>query len=430
MINFIIGFLLLHYLTPTEMGIYGVPMDFMNMLVLGVLSLFTNTTQKFVSEYIGSGNSSALRGIIVFSFFYFSLSGLTLFVIFFLTNDKIAEFILKNELYSYPLKVYSLAIPFIALSTYLSSVLVGFSKFKEVSINDIMIPSFARLIFLILGLPIHPNKVLVAVLSQNFKYFINSISNLIAAFKILKDNLKIKGLMLDIKAWFIYGFPLWLKFWFSLVQTNIKPVLVGSIINVFSGGVFKAASLISSGVYLLETSVINVLFVEISRDIGAGNMLRASLRVRRITLYISLSMAAFTSASIILGTLILRIFGKGYEYGSGVLSLLILGYYFNSISGIWQAFVQAARRTDYVLIISVIYAFSEVSLTLLLIKPLGIVGAALSFPISAIIISILRFYLFQRVANIKPANVRTLIISGILGLGVCLVGYLAQGLFK
>ncbi len=411
-INTFIGFLLLHYLTPDDFGLYGIPADFINIVVFGVLSLFTNTNQKFISEYLGRGEENRLRGILWFSLLYFFAWGIIFFAVFFAFAEYISEYIMRNPEYSYALRLYSLGIPFLALSLYMSSVLNGFGKFKEVSLNDIIIPTVSRAVFLVILLPLYPLKVFIAIFSTNIKYFVNFLSNLWVSWGVLR-----KGVFgrkeYDFKSWLMYGIPIWLKYWLGLMQNNIKPVLVSSVVGIFSGGVFKAASLISSGVYILEVSVSNVLFIELSKEIGKGNFFNSALRIRGITLKMSLIMGVFSLVSAVLGVLVLRFFGKGYEGGGIILSVIILGYYINSLSGIWQAFLQASGRSDMVFLISLVYSVIDIGLVLILIKPLGILGAALSFPISAAIMTLLRFYLFYIISGVKPMGLKAIILSAV-----------------
>ncbi|MEO0150126.1 MAG: polysaccharide biosynthesis C-terminal domain-containing protein, partial [candidate division WOR-3 bacterium] len=253
-------------------------------------------------------------------------------------------------------------------------------------------------------------KVFVAIFSTNIKYFVNFLSNLWVSWGVLRK-VFFGQKEYDFKSWLRYGIPIWLKYWLGLIQNNIKPVLVGSFVGVFSGGVFKAASLISSGVYILEVSVSNVLFIELSKEIGRGNFFNSALRIRGITLKMSAIMGVFSLISAVLGVLVLRFFGKGYEGGGIILSVIILGYYINSLSGIWQAFLQASGRSDMVFLISLVYSVVDIGLVLMLIKPLGILGAALSFPISAVLITLLRFYLFYKISGVKPMGLKTLILS-------------------
>lgn len=419
-INILIGFFLLHYLTPKDFGLYGIPADFINIVVLGVLSLFTNTNQKFISEYMGRGEENKLRGILWFSLMYFLFWGILFFLIISIFAEYISGYIMRNPEYTYAFRLYSFGIPFLALSLFLSSVLNGFGRFKEVSLNDIIIPTISRAIFLILLLPVYPLKVFIAILSTNVKYFVNFLSNSWASLGILK--LYISGRRdYDFKSWIRYGIPMCLKFWLGLLQDKIKPIFVGSIVGIFSGGVFKAASLISNGVYLLEVSVSNVLFIELSKDIGKGNFLGSALRIRGITFKMSLIMGVFSILSAVLGVLALRFFGKGYEKGGTVLAIIILGYYINSLSGLWQAFLQAAGRSDMVFLISLVYSVIDIILVIILIKPFGMLGAALSFPISAILITALRFYLFYTLSRIKPLELKTVIVSVVVGVMFLLI---------
>ncbi|MFZ8834418.1 MAG: polysaccharide biosynthesis C-terminal domain-containing protein, partial [Candidatus Caldipriscus sp.] len=209
---------------------------------------------------------------------------------------------------------------------------------------------------------------------------------------------------------------------------SIKPVIVGASLGASSGGIFKASSLISSGVFILEVAISNVLFIEMSRDFGRFGTLNTALKLRGITYKVVLIMGVFSILSSILGIFALKILGRGYEGGNIVLAVMILGYFLNSLSGIWQAALQSFGRSDMVFLISVSYAILDILLAIILIKPCGILGVALSFPISAVFMTFLRLYLFKKVSGVNPLSLKTLIITLIFSALLVLVIYLAQSL--
>ncbi len=425
MINAILGFYLIYHLDPKEFGLYSVPSDFINMVSLGVLSIFTNATQRFLAEYRGKGETEKISGILFFSLTYFLVFGFLLFIFFSIFSEKVATLFLKDPSYAYAIRLYSFGVPFMALSLYLASVLYGFGKFKEVSISDIILPTLSRAIFLFLFLPIYPSKVFIAVNSVNFKFFANFVGNLFASYKILKEHLFGKR-SYEFKTWFNYAFPLWLKYLLSLMQNNLKAVIVGASLGALSGGIFKAAGLISSAVFILEVSISNVIFIEMSREFGRMCILEAALRVREITPKVIIVMGTFSILSSLLGISVLRIIGRGYEGGDVTLAVMVLGYYVNSLSGIWQAALQSFGRSDMIFLISLAYAILDVVVAILLIGPLGITGAALSFPISAFFITILRLYMFKIVSGINPLSQRSLNLALIFSTLLVIVIFIAQ----
>ena len=427
MINALLGLYIIYHLEPREFGIYGVSSDFINLISLGVLSFFTNATQRFLAEYRGREERERISGLLFFSLIYFLTFGLLLFVIFLIFPERIAEFFLKDPAYAYAIKIYSFGIPFLSLSLYLASVLYGFGRFKEVSISDILIPTLSRALFLLAFLPNYPSKVFIAVNSINLKYIANFLGNFFLSFDILNRNLFVKK-SYEIKEWFKYAFPLWLKYWLSLLQNSAKPVIVGASLGALSGGIFKAASLISSGVFILEVSISNVLFIEMSREFGKFGILHMSLRIREITYKVVLAMGVFSILSSVFGMLVLKVLGRGYEGGAIILAIMVLGYYLNSLSGVWQAALQAFGRSDMVLLISSAYTFLDILLAILLVKPFGVAGAALSFPISALFITFLRLYLFKVVSGVNPLSSRTLNLTLIFSALLVLVILLTQSL--
>jgi O-antigen/teichoic acid export membrane protein len=81
-----------------------------------------------------------------------------------------------------------------------------------------------------------------------------------------------------------------------------------------------------------------------------------------------------------------------------------------------------------VFLISVSYAILDILLAIILIKPFGILGVALSFPISAVFMTFLRLYLFKKVSGVNPLSLKTLIITLIFSALLVLVIYLTQSL--
>jgi len=410
LINLLIGFFVLRFLSAEEYGRYAVVVDFVNMVAIITGSLFTNALQRYVAFYRMARDSqdTYLRGIVKLAFGYGGTISLLVAAILFLGADVISKRLLGNVAYSPYLRLYSLSVPFMVLSTYLSAYLKGIGKFLRVGILDQGMPSLVRAAVVLVGLPNFPGYgPVIVTLSLVAKFVSNFVFNLLAAFASLRAVLVGKSRW-RLKEWILYSLPIWGRYALSITASNVKSVLVGSLQSAMAGGQFKVAFLILSPVYMLETSLVNVLYTTVSGRVAKGENVISEIKER--TFQLSITEALLGSLLLLIGPPILGFFGKGYEGASSLLLLVLLGYLINSTSSLHRVFFMADGDSSKVFIVHGVGAFSSIIFGYFLIKAMGSVGGAWAFLAETTSSSFLTHILFWRKTGHFPLGKRALVL--------------------
>ena len=97
----------------------------------------------------------------------------------------------------------------------------------------------------------------------------------------------------------------------------------------------------------------------------------------------------------------LWLIGAEFQQASNYVPILMVGAFLNTIVGIYSAIYIAKKMTKQVATTSIIAAFINVVLTLLLIKLLGIYAAAIATAIAFLAMAINRHYDLKKIISIK-----------------------------
>ncbi len=405
-LNLLMGYLVLQFLSAEAYGRYGVVVDLLNMLALALGSLYTNALQRYVALYRASNREGLLSGILTTALSYALLSSLLVFLPAALFPEVVARYLLRDVAYAPFVRLYAFAVPFMVFSSYLSAFMKGMGMFARVGLFDLALPTVVRSLVLLVGLPAFPGYgAEVATLSNVFKFLSNFLWNSLASGRVVLRLLRLPRKEYEVGEWTRYSLFVWGRYALSILSDNIKTVFVGSLKGAVQGGVFKVAFLILSPVYMLETSLVNVLFTRLSEAIGEGRDVRKA--VHTYTLYILWAEMGFGALLIAVGPAILHFFGKGYEAASPLLVLILLSYVLNAASSVHRVFLLSVGRSDLILVIHGINAAVSVFAGFLLVKALGTVGGAYAFIMEGAVSSAVAFLFYRLNTGSSPIDKKT-----------------------
>lgn len=406
LLNLLMGYLILRYLSAEEYGRYGVVVDLLNMLALVFGSLFVNALQRYVAMYRAARDYKKASGMLTVALTYAAVVSAMVFLPAFLFPETVARYLLRDMGYAPFVRLYSLAVPFIILSAYLSSFMKGMGMFARVGVFDLTLPTVVRAAVLVVGLPAFPGYgPQVATLSSVSKFLSNFLLNSFASFKAALGLLGHSEKEYELKEWLRYSVFVWGRYALSILSANVKSVLVGSIKGATQGGVFKVAFLVLSPVYMLETSLVNVLFTRLSRAMGKGEDVGGD--VRRYSFYIVGAEILFGVLLIAIGPYVLRFFGKGYDAASPLLVLVLLAYVINAASSVHKVFLLSIGRSDLILLIHGINALVSLLGGFFLIRWFGTVGGVYAFVLEGTAGTLVAFLFYRLQTDRSPIDKKT-----------------------
>lgn len=376
---------------------------------------FNNTIIRFVSFYTGKGEEAKVKGTILFGLKILSIFSLIVMVVSVLISPIITESIFERPELTPLLRILLLSLPFAVIAMVFYASLNGLKLIKyQVLAGNILNPVIFFLIIVtifwvgyrltgLIWVMVLMGAVGVA-LSYYFLY-----NNYFKHKKKLKPEVEKKELLL-------FAFPIYLN---QFLNTAIKfaPIFImgyflsNKDIGVYNVG-FKVAMLVSVSLgafRLIFSPTISALFAKKNKQLIAQ-------LYKTITKWI-FTIALITFCIIILfAEPVLSIFGNEFTTGINVLLLLIFGELINAGVGLVGNILIMSGRPKVALFNSGINFLTILALCLYLVPLYGIIGAALSYTITIVLVNLIRLielYYFEKMQPFKLSYFKPLIAAAI-----------------
>ncbi|MFC3883535.1 oligosaccharide flippase family protein [Bacillus songklensis] len=399
-VSFLTEIVLTRTLGTANYGHFTYAMAWLNLMVLTGRMGFDTAAVRFVAEYQERANGSLLKGFITRSqqisiCCSFSLSVIVLFF----------GYVLMDEATFRTFAMCALIVPFWSLLFIYSAYLQG-TKFYALSVfpQQIARPLLIILIVLMINglFNIKPNSfhamlsVLLAVVSTLIMvrvFFQNKVHRL---FRDIRPRYKTAY-------WFNVSFQLCLISFFKIALRQIDIIVLGIFANASAVGVYSIAIKISE-LTTFGMMVTNVIVAPMISQIYARgdkellqNTVSSTIRIILIaTVPLSIVMA-------ICGKWILGLFGADFMIGYTALVILIIGQIVNSACGpVGFLMSMTGHQNQSVTVFGSSILFNLI-LSLLLIPPFGLIGAAFSTSLTTVFWNLLLSYLTWKKVGIKTS---------------------------
>ena len=397
------------------------------LLSLGfAISLFLSTfallglrtgVVRYTSYYLSKKNNRAIKGVI-FSSIRLSLPlSLVLTVFLFIFSKQISLNLFHNPELIPILKLFSLTIPFISLSTLFLSVINGFQKIEyQTGIKEIF-ENFIKLILTFILIYFGYD-----VLGVAWAYIISLIVTFILSFYFLQKKIfssfisKLKPILID-KELLLFSLP--------LIFTGFL-VLVIKWVDVFMIGIFRTTSEV--GIYNVALPTANLLVIVPTALMGLFMPIITELYSKRK--FNDIKVLSITTSKwiffvnlplffiiLLFSKRILNVaFGSEYVAGYGALLILIFGYLFHSLTHPYTSVLGVIKKTNLILYIMIVAALINVLLNYILIPKIGIIGGAIATSFSLFISFLLSAIIVYKLTKINTleTNYFKAIFAGII----------------
>lgn len=407
-INILYGFLF----TPWMVRTIGQSQYALYTLSSSLIALFTvdfglsAATSKFVSQYHAEGREDKVNqflGTVYKLYFGVDMIILIIFIAVFFMIDIIYATLSPIELEQFKV-VYliaaatsTLTFPFVTLN----GVLNAYEKFVQLKIADLL---YRFLLLILMSLALLSGFGLYGVVTVN-----GIVAVVIIIYKLIvirrTTGIKVSFLNSDKEAYkLIFKFSVW-----TTVATlanrlifNITPSILGAVANTSAIAVFGIVTTIEGYVYLI-TSAINGMFMpRISRiyaDKHEEQLLPLMINVGRFQFALNgLIVVGFA----IVGRQFLNLWmGPTYsEAYFGILLVIIPGLFYNALQ-IANTAMTVKNKVHLPAIVALIAGVINVSLSLLLSKIIGVVGACISIFVAYMIRAFLMNWLHYKKMEIN-----------------------------
>jgi len=381
-LNFLSQVIIARFLGVEIFGLYALGLAAVRISqVIARLGLDTGG-MRFISMY-KSENPSKLKGVLFSSTGISLLSSTLIGLMLYLLSGEISQKIFRRPEIEEILHLFAFSIPFITVTTVISSLLRGFHTAKyTVYMSDLIQPATNTI--LIMGFHYAGfglSGVIYALILSHMIAFIIGISYLNRLFPEFK-NRSVKPVY-EIKKLISYSIPLlsvgFMNYFFS--WTDI--LMLGFLSTTKDVGIYRAASQVPF-IMTMFLSATNSLYAPLVADLYyKGEVQRLSNIYKSTTRWTTYAVFPILVFILLSPREIMMIFGKGYvETGYIVLIVLSFGQLINCMTGGAGFTLIMTGRQNIQLLILVASVLINIALNIILIPRYGSLGAALATSIA------------------------------------------------
>ena len=210
---------------------------------------------------------------------------------------------------------------------------------------------------------------------------------------------------IDITAneWFLVSLPLMLSAGMQILLRQIDILMIGSIVDTKSAGIYSAASRISDVVTLGLTAVNTITAPLVSKHFSNLDKVALKRLANKAAKY-SFFVTTLTAIMIaIFSRWLLNLFGSDFTAANDALLIMLIGQVVNSVTGPVGVFLSMTGHQNAILAIISTTTLLNFVMNYVLISLLGIKGAAIATTISMITWNALMFIYTIKILGINTS---------------------------
>lgn len=394
-LGFLVRIVLARSLTQSEFGVYSLGLAIVNISV--AISLFG--LQDGISRQIGYYSQSDNRKIyqtIKSSLIMVSLLSALISILLFLSSEVISQEIFHTKELYLPLKIYALAIPFLALTQLLLSIFRGFGKVKEniyfssITINSIflcitilMIEYRVSFAYIILGYTV--SSIITFVLMFAYCNF-NKCEILYFSEHSIKEKTCHKELL-------FFCLPLFAAYLLSQLMSWMDILILGYFTNTKSVGLYSLAIPVAQIISNLFYSSHFLVIPLVAQLYSQNRFKEIKENYKTITKWLLTALAPISIILMLFPEEILTfLYGSSSNGSAFVLQVFSLGYFIFAIVGPCGAVLLSLGKSRYLLETAMIGVIISALLNIILIPILDVRGAAIASVFSLVAVHMMYFF--------------------------------------
>jgi O-antigen/teichoic acid export membrane protein len=375
--------LVARFFSPSEYGIYSLALVILNIAVLVSTVGLQAGSARQIAFYRGKAKAAKVQAIVFSSLQIVLLASILLAVVLFFTSGVIATQLFHEPGLALPLKIFSVAIPFLVLIYIFSSLFRGFDEVKpkayfEDILRNGLFPLFLLPIIL-LGLPF-----LTGIYA--FSASIIATSIVFAVYTLKRSPFTMRGYSFsgtEAKELLLFSLPL------------LGVVMLGQVIHwtdTLMLGYFKTSDIV--GIYnsaiplaqLIPIALASMgfIYVPIASQLYSQGLTSEMKRTYQVlTKWIfSVSLPLFLLLFLFPETILNFFFGASYVQAALALRILSLGFILHTFFGANGMTLLVMGKTGLMAVVALLAAGLNVILNIILIPLWGITGAAIASLVS------------------------------------------------
>ena len=391
------------YITTTEFGLFSLALVIVNILAILSSLGFENSVPRYISYALGKKEYTKVWATIKSSIKITLFLSIVFSFLLFILAPLVANLFHKPDLIT-PLRILAFTVPLLVLTNLLISILRGLEDVKAKIYFQNIFPFFIKIILLSL----------VILLGLSFKgvlyaYLISSLFTLILIIYYAKKKISklipqpLTSIPALTKELITFSLPLLGTSISNLIMSWTDTLMLGYFKSADVVGLYNVALPLSRYIAMPLTAMTFIYLPVVSQLYAQKKfkeMKRLYASVTKWTFFITLPilLCMLLAPKSILSLL----FGNKYIDASIALQLLVIGKFIHIFLGPNGMTMISLGRTNIILFCTLISAFSNIFLNLLLIPKYGLAGAAGASAFSLALANILLSSFIFKFSGIHP----------------------------
>jgi O-antigen/teichoic acid export membrane protein len=427
-IRFLVAILLARSLGAGDYGLYVLSISAASLFVGMSLLGLDDAMVRYVAIQAGRDDRPGLRGTVQIGLGVSIAIGTVMGIVLFVAARPLAEGLFDEPRLTPLLRLFAFVIPVLAVSNVLVGATKGYRKMGDVALAENIIQSLIRLALLALLALMGELDLFKAAIV----FGVSDVAASVALIVLLNRHFPLReGIRAEsrreIRAIFRFAIPLWISGLLRQFRRNIQIVLLGSMRQASSVGVFAAAGRINlvgrvTGQSITQAVKPLAAHLHDSQDRDALAHLYATTTRWSLGLNIP-----FFLAMLLYPEALLHVFGEAFVAASTILVVLAFAELVNAGTGVCGPVLDMTGHTRAKLANTVLTTVLLIGTNALLIPRFGALGAAFAWLVAVATVNIVTVVEVWVLEKILPYD-RSLWKPIVAGAGALAIGLLLREL--
>lgn len=386
-------------LTPEDLGYLSIISFIASTLTLSLFNLPLAVT-KFVSEKLGKKEYEKAASIFKTGKRLQIILNTVALAIATLLSTTLSQYFWGNTEYSILIVLFCVEVFFINLISIYKSGLRALGLFSKMALSTIVYISVSR------GIAISLALVGFGISGVIIGYIIGAFVGAIVSLSFVHGKFLNPETKFPVRPLILFSFPLFLSGLASFIITQVDVVIIASMTSTYATvGVYSIVAKSLLALNIVWQPIMITIFPLIASKFGLKEPESVSNVIKTTSRYLSYTTIPCCLMLVVIAPTILEVFyGQQYVSGASALAILAVSTILFAFLTLFTTALAAIGKTNYVLRINIISAFSSILLLIGLVPLFDLIGAASSRLIAYTLSLIVTIYIIRKFLKIKLDN--------------------------
>ena len=404
---FIARLIVARYGLEANYGIFSLALVVLSAAVTISSLGLTRGAARYIAFFRGAGDEAKVRGTILASLRFSTVASIIIGLVIFLAADTIATNIFHTPELATALKIFAIGIPFVTLVSILVAFFRGFDRvepgvyFQGITLNAL----FLILLLVIIAAGFVFASVFYAYLAAIIITFIALAIYTARKLPRLISLTGMRGTPPVTRELLLFSLPLLGSAIMVTIMLHIDTLMLGYFKTLEMVGLYNAAFPLAAFISMPLYAML-LIYMPVATGLYSRNLI-PELRRNYIIVtkwLISLSLPIFLILALFPEAVLHLFFGQSYLPAATALRILSLGFIINNLMGPNGETLIALGHSRFIFWATLATAIMNIVLNIVLIPPLGLVGAAIASVVSITVINIIRSLKLYSLSQAQPVS--------------------------